>query len=111
MRDAEGLRRTHSHQPYRVADLQWPMIARVSFEFLVVVAPQLLTMTVLADFSAIMLALIALTAISLHVAAVVMYGRPIFSTRYGTDHAIWHLLSERKMTFLNNFRSGMMIAT
>lgn len=68
-------------------------------------------MTILADYAAwALLALIA-AGVALHAVAVALYGRSLLSTRFGVDHALWHLLSERKMTFINNFRSGMMIAT
>lgn len=91
--------------------LQWATHVRVLIEFCVLVLPQLLVMTVLADYAAAVLVALVAAAAALHAAAVAVHGRPLLSTRFGVDHALWHLLSERKMTFVNNFRSGMMIAT
>lgn len=90
---------------------QWATHVRVLVEFCVLVLPQLLVMTVLADYAVAALVALLAVVVALHAAAVAVHGRPLLSTRFGVDHALWHLLSERKMTFVNNFRSGMMIAT
>ena len=76
-----------------------------------IVLPQLLVMTVMADFSAYIIIGLVVSTVLLHAVAVSLHGRPLLSTRFGSDHALWHLLSERRMTFVNNFRSGIMIAT
>ena len=80
-------------------------------EFIIIILPQVLAMTVLAEKALVALSAIVAAIFILHGSAVFFHGRQLLSMSVNPDHAVWHLLSEHKMTFINNFRAAMMAAT
>jgi hypothetical protein len=91
--------------------MQWSHFHRFILEFVVIVLPQLFVMTIFSDYAAMFAALLLCAAVALHIAAVTLYNRPLISVVNGPDHAMWYLLAERNLSFINSFRSAMMVAT
>ena len=96
----------------------WPAAARVALEFSLIVLPPLLTLTVAAQHTLVVVAAQVAAAIVLHGVALALYGAPLLRWEVGTRrgaggavHALWLLVRERRRSFISNFRSGMMLLT
>lgn len=108
-------RAAHLAHPLRASSSspQWPLVPRVLLEWLLIVLPPLLSLTVCADAAAAIVLVQLALALALHAASSALWSAPLFSldARAEPQHALWRLLGESQRSFISNFRSGMMLLT
>ena len=97
----------------------WPLAPRLALEFVIVIVPPLLALTIASAYSGAIVAAEVAAAVGLHVVALAAFGAPLLRWDVSTDsldanggvHALWLLVRERHHSFISSFRSGMMLLT